>query len=98
MQGQLLTIMPVLHRVLGFDLIRTNMHKVFIIGCYTVVALVVFATQVQMLWWVGLVLAIGNSCGGWLATTVQIKRGDRIVKRVLNVVLVFIIAKLLFFP
>ncbi|MCZ6830781.1 MAG: sulfite exporter TauE/SafE family protein [Gammaproteobacteria bacterium] len=90
-------IMPVLHRVLGFDLIHTNMHKVFIIGCYTPVALLVFATQVQMLWLVGLVLAIGNSTGGWLAARVQIKQGENIVKKVLYAVLLVFIVKLLFF-
>lgn len=91
-------IMPVLHRVMGFDLIKTNMHKVFIIGCYTAVALLVFTSQVEMLWMVGLVLAIGNSCGGWLATRVQLKQGEGIVRKVLNVVLFAFIVKLLFFP
>ena len=91
-------IMPVLHRVLGFDLIRTNMHKVFIIGCYTAVALLVFAIRVEMLWLVGLVLAIGNSAGGWLSARVQIKQGEGIVRKVLNAVLLVFIVKLLFFP
>lgn len=91
-------IMPVLHRVMGFDLVHTNMHKVFIIGCYTAAALLVFATQVEMLWLVGLVLAVGNSTGGWLAARVQIKQGESIVKKVLNVVLCIFIVKLLFFP
>ncbi len=91
-------IMPLLNRVLGFDLIHTNMHKVFIIGCYTVVALAVFATQVEMLWLVGLALAVGFSGGGWLAARVQIKQGEDIVRKVLNVVLLAFIVKLLFFP
>ncbi len=90
-------IMPVLHRVMGFDLVRTNMHKVFIVAVYTVAALLVFASQVEILWVVGLALALGNSIGGWLGTTMQIKRGDGIIKTVLNVVLVGFILKLLFF-
>lgn len=90
-------IMPVLHRVMGFDLVRTNMHKVFIVASYTVVALVVFASQVEILWIVGLALALGNSIGAWIATTVQIKQGEGIIKIVLNVVLVGFIVKLLFF-
>jgi uncharacterized membrane protein YfcA len=90
-------IMPVLHRVMGFDLVRTNMHKVFIIACYSVAALLVFASQVEILWVVGLALALGNSIGGWIATTVQIKQGEGIIKTVLNVVLVGFIIKLLFF-
>ncbi len=91
-------IMPVLHRVLGFDLVRTNMHKVFIIASYTAVALVVFASQVEILWVVGLALAVGNSLGGWLAARAQIKKGEALVRRILYLVLSAFIIKLLFFP
>lgn len=90
-------IMPVLHRVMGFDLVRTNMHKVFIVMAYTVVALLVFASQVEILWIVGVALAIGNSIGGWIGAHVQIKQGEGIIKLVLNCVLVVFIIKLLFF-
>ena len=90
-------IMPVLHRVMGFDLVRTNMHKVFIVASYSAAALLVFASQVEILWIVGLALALGNSIGAWIATTVQIKQGEGIIKIVLNVVLVGFITKLLFF-
>lgn len=90
-------IMPVLHRVMGFDLVRTNMHKVFIVACYTVAALWVFASQLEILWIVGLALALGNSIGGWVATVVQVKQGDRYIKIILNVVLIGFIIKLLFF-
>jgi uncharacterized membrane protein YfcA len=90
-------IMPVLHRVMGLDLVRTNMHKVFIVMSYTLVALLVFASQVEILWTVGLALAVGNSVGGWIATNVQVDRGEGVINLVLNVVLVAFIIKLLFF-
>ena len=90
-------IMPVLHRVMGFDLVRTNMHKVFIVMSYTAVALIVFASRVEILWIVGAALAVGNSIGGWIGAHVQIKQGEGIVKTVLNIVLVAFIIKLLFF-
>ena len=38
-------LMPVLNRAMGLDLVRTNMHKVFIIAAYTLVALAVFCQQ-----------------------------------------------------
>ena len=91
-------IMPVLHRVMGLDLVRTNMHKVFIVMSYTIVALLVFASQVEILWVVGLALALGNSIGGWIATNVQVDRGESVINLVLNTVLVVFIIKLLFFP
>jgi len=90
-------IMPVLHSVLGLDLVRTNMHKVFIVGTYTITALVVFASQVQILWLFGLCLAVGNSIGGYLGTRTSISKGDKTIKIVLNSILVVFIVKLLFF-
>jgi len=90
-------MMPILNRVLGMDLIRVNMHKVFIIGSYTVVALAVFASQVQILWVLGLCLAAGHALGGWFGAHLSVLKGERIIKIVLNSVLIIFIIKLLFF-
>jgi uncharacterized membrane protein YfcA len=89
-------IMPVLNRVMGLDLVRTNMHKVFIVAVYTVVALLVFASQVEILWVVGLALAVGNSLGGYLGAHFAVSGGERLIRRVLNLVLTAFIIKLLF--
>jgi uncharacterized membrane protein YfcA len=91
-------IMPVLNRVMGLDLVRTNMHKVFIVACYTVVALIVFASQIEILWVVGAALALGNAIGGYLGAHFTVTRGERLIKVVLNLVLIVFIIKLLFFP
>jgi uncharacterized membrane protein YfcA len=91
-------IMPVLSRVMGLDLVRTNMHKVFIIAVYTAVALAIFASQVELLWAVGAALALGNSIGGYLGAHFTVSKGERLIKLILNLVLVVFIAKLLFFP
>jgi uncharacterized membrane protein YfcA len=90
-------LMPVLNRVMGLDLITTNSHKVFIVLCYTIVALLVFASQLELLWTYGLALAVGTTIGGWLAANFQIKKGIDAVKWTLNVVIVAFIIKLLFF-
>lgn len=90
-------IMPVLHRVLGLDLVRVNMHKVFVIGVYTVVALIIFAWQVEILWLLGLCLAAGTALGGWLGAHTSVRRGERTIRILLNVVLSGFIIKLLFF-
>ena len=91
-------IMPVLHRVMGLDLVRTNMHKVFIIFTYTIVALALYASQVEIMWMVGAALALGNGIGGYLGAHVAISKGEKLIKTVLNVVLIAFIIKLLFFP
>lgn len=89
-------IMPVLNRVMGLDLVRTNMHKVFIVAVYTIVALVIFASQVELVWMIGIALAVGNSIGGYLGTHFAISGGERMIRRVLNVILIIFIIKLLF--
>jgi len=89
-------IMPVLNRVMGLDLVRTNMHKVFIVAVYTSIALLVFASQVEILWMVGIALAVGNSLGGYLGAHFSVHGGERMIRLVLNAVLIVFIVKLLF--
>ena len=43
----------------------------------------------------GLALALGNSIGGFLGAHYTVTRGERLIRIVLNVVLVAFIAKLL---
>ncbi len=90
-------LMPILHRVMGLDLVRVNMHKVLIVLVYTVVALIVFSSQLELLWWTGLGLAVGNSIGGWLGAHTTISHGETLIRRVLFVALSVFVVKLLFF-
>lgn len=89
--------MPILHRVLGLDLVRVNMHKVFIILVYTIAALAIFASRVEIVWAMGLTLAAGNAIGGYLGTRVTIGKGERVVRLVLYTALVIFMSKLLLF-
>jgi len=90
-------LISILHRVMRIDLVRVNMYKVLIVLCYTVAALAVYASQLQLAWAAGIVLAIGNSIGGWMGVHWSIKKGEKLIRRVLNGVLVLVIIKLLFF-
>lgn len=90
-------MMPILNRVMQFDLVTTNAHKVFIIMCYTSVALLVFASQLELIWKYGIALGIGMSIGAWLAANLQIKQGIGAIKLTLNIVIVAFIIKLIFF-
>jgi len=90
-------VMPILNRVMGLNLVRTNMHKVFIIGMCSIAALIVFALKGHVYWWLGLILAIGNATGGWIASHVAVDKGDSFIKIVLNTALIAMAIKLLFF-
>ena len=90
-------LMPILHRVMGLDLVRVNMHKVFVVLVFTIVALAVFASQLELLWWTGAALAVGNSIGGWLGAHTTVRHGETLIRRVLYVALTAFIVKLLFF-
>ena len=90
-------LMPILHRVMGLDLVRVNMHKVFVVLVYTVIALAVFASQLELLWWTGAALALGNSIGGWLGAHSTVSHGETLVRKVLYLALTAFIIKLLFF-
>ncbi len=90
-------LMPILHRVMGLNLVSVNMHKVFIVLIYTFSALAIFAWKVEILWLLGISLAVGNSIGGWFGAHVSVKRGEGVIRIILNVVLGAFIIKLLFF-
>lgn len=90
-------LMPILHRVMGIGLVRVNMYKVFVVLSYTIVALAIFASQLELMWWAGLGLALGNSIGGWYGAHTTIHKGDAWIRWVLNITLTAFIIKLLFF-
>ena len=90
-------LMPVLNRVMQLDLVTTNAHKVFIVLSYTIVALLVFSSQIELIWKYGLALGIGTWLGAWLAANMQVKKGIGPIKITLNLVIVAFIIKLLFF-
>jgi uncharacterized membrane protein YfcA len=88
-------LMAILYRVLRLDLVRVNMHKVFIVAVYTIPALVVFALNGNVLWRTGLFLAAGNATGGWIASHVAVKKGERVIRVVLFLALTVMAVKLL---
>lgn len=91
-------MMPILYRVMGLDLVRVNMHKVFIALIFTTVAFLVFASEVNIVWEAGAALALGTAFGGWMGAHATIEKGEKFIKRALIVVLAAMAVKLLFFP
>ena len=89
-------IMPILYQLLRLDLVRVNMHKVFIVGIYTIPALLVFAAQGKVWWLGGLALAVGNAFGAWIATRMTVDHGERMVRAVFVVAVIVMGLKLIF--
>ena len=90
-------MMPILYRVMGLDLVRVNMHKVFIALVFSIVALAVFAAKVPIAWQAGAALAAGNALGGWMGAHSTVREGAPLIKKVLFLALAAMAIKLLFF-
>ena len=89
--------MPILNRVMGLDLVRVNMHKVFVALVFSIVALAVFASQVEIEWVLGVALAAGYAIGGWLGASATVKKGAPLIRKVFYLALVAMAVKLLLF-
>lgn len=72
----------------GYDIVRANGAKFVIVFCFTLLALAVFVFNDQVNWKVGLILALGNMSGAWVAARMAVKRGAVFVRWLLIVVLV----------
>jgi uncharacterized membrane protein YfcA len=86
-----------LHYSNRMTLVRANATKVVVVLIYTLAALVIFVLNDQINWHVGLVLAIGNGTGGWLASRVSVAKGDGFIKTFLVTMVVIMAIKLWFF-
>ncbi|MEM1263600.1 MAG: sulfite exporter TauE/SafE family protein [Pseudomonadota bacterium] len=90
-------LMPILHRVLGLDLVRVNALKVLIVLLYMGFALFVYARSTEIYWLGGAALAAGMATGGWLGAHTTLRGGEVWVRRVFAGVIVVIAARLLLF-
>ncbi len=86
-----------LHYVNQMTLVRANATKVVVVLIYTLAALVVFMLNDKIIWEVGLVLAIGNGSGAWVASRVSVDKGDGFIKTFLVIMVVIMAVKLWFF-
>lgn len=64
----------------GYDLVKANAVKVLIVLLFTISALAVFVINDQVLWGIGLLQAIGNAVGGWVAARMAVERGAVFVR------------------
>jgi len=79
----------------GYELVRANAIKILIVFLYTPFALFIFILNGQVDYKLGLILAVGNMLGAFVATRVAVKWGPRAVRYILLIVLAFASLKLL---
>jgi uncharacterized membrane protein YfcA len=87
--------MASLFYLMKLDLIRVNMHKVFIIFVYTIPAFLIFAFTEKVEWKYGLILALGMGLGGWWAAKISVKKGEKFIRIVLIAAILLMALKLL---
>ncbi|MDT8394119.1 MAG: TSUP family transporter [Bacteroidales bacterium] len=72
---------------IGYDLVKANAVKVFIVLIYTPAALLIFLIYGQVNWEYGLTLTIGNVVGALVASRLAVKKGANFVRWVIVVVI-----------
>ena len=76
--------------VAGYDIVRANAIKVFIVLFFTVPALAIFLLNHQVSWGWGLLLAAGNMSGAWVGTRFATRPGAGVwVHRLLVLVVLY---------
>ena len=88
-------LMAAMHYIMKLNLVKVNMHKVFIVFLYTIPALAVFIYTGNVNWLIGIVLACGNAFGAWWAAKLSVKKGDKFIKYVMIIVVSGMSLKLL---
>ncbi len=76
------------------NLVKSNAVKVLVVFIYTIGALAIFIYNQQIDYLYGIVLAIGNATGGWIASRWAVKKGEGLVKVFLVIMVVAMAIKL----
>ena len=88
-------LIAIMNNLMKIDLVRTNMHKVFIVAIYTIAAIGIFAWQGKIYWVTGLFLTLGMSTGGWIGSHLAVSKGESFIRTVLYVAIVCMSIRLL---
>jgi uncharacterized membrane protein YfcA len=86
--------MASLYHLLKLDLVRVNMHKVFIILIYTIPALFVFFFTHNVDLKLGVALGAGNALGAWWSAKISVRKGEVVIRIVLIVAILIMALKL----
>lgn len=78
----------------GYNLVKANAIKVFIVLIYTIFTIGIFVVYGQVNWLAGLILSAGNMAGAWLGVHFTVKGGAKYVRFVLIFALIMVIVNL----
>ena len=79
----------------GYELLKANALKLFVILLYTPLAIVIFFIHGDVNLWMGLVLAVGNMTGAWIGTKMAVKRGAKFIRYFVLVAILVAATKLI---
>lgn len=79
----------------GFDLVKVNSVKTFIIASYTIIAIIIFAYSGKINWSVAAIVAVGQGFGGYAGSKITVKGGEKFVKIFIILAIVLMAIKLL---
>ncbi|MEN8201632.1 MAG: sulfite exporter TauE/SafE family protein [Bacteroidota bacterium] len=79
----------------GFELVKANALKLFVILLYTPLALLIFFLHGDVNLWIGLVLAVGNMTGAWIGTKIAVKWGAVFIRYFVLVAILIASTKLI---
>ena len=78
-------IIATLTIVNGFNLVRTNALKMFVVLFCTFVALIIFVINDHVNWVIGIALGGGNAVGAWVGSHWAVEKGDKWIRIILVV-------------
>ena len=78
----------------GYELLKANALKLFVILLYTPMAIVIFFIHGDVNLWMGLVLAVGNMTGAWIGTRIAVKQGAKFLRYFVLVAILIAATKL----
>lgn len=79
----------------GYELLKANALKLFVILLYTPMAIVIFFIHGDVNLVLGLVLAVGNMAGAWIGTRIAVRRGAKFLRYFLLVAILIAATKLI---
>lgn len=90
-------VIAALTNIHGLGMAKTNSIKVMVILFYTFAALLVFYFEDKIRWEYGIILAIGNAAGGWIASRWSVGKDDKWIRLILLITVFSLAIKLWFF-